>query len=589
MLMAIWNSVAARRRSISDTFLDNGLAALKGHLEDEGHEVRVIDWATDDFYSSLSPRILGRPLRNIYSRMMRLKSPALKAVLGIVSMSLQDVLTWVERSRMDTKLRELAAFLAAEGINVVGVKVWYGEAFVNAARFAEYLRRFAPEVLIIAGGYHVTLYEGKILEQASFDLGVEREGERALTAILGKAMAHKESWQKQAVLKDIIDSAERGEIANLIYRKNGGVCASPRLDSDAERSSVPRYEGGAGKVLIHVVTDSLGCGWGRCNFCVHRQFSSRFAMRSVDGIVAEIEALLEAGVGVFRFAGSDTPPAFGARIARRLLEKDIHITFAMGSRAIKNAGAHHEELVRTYEDLIKAGLCALFMGGETGNDFVNQVVMNKGLGRDDIVSTVKALREAERNTGGKVFLSLALIYPTPLLGQVSLEEVREDNIRLLQETRPDSVMITPPGPFPHTVWYKEAERFGFEVDDKAVLDAMRYEYVLYKPPQFWPKLGIKLEGKPFEKLLIECSDLRSFVQRELGIPTDISDEHFLMFYAAGIRDARAILEEKDQTMLDILSCDYRRTHELSQKVNDYSRKLSAANTTARGATRPSYH
>ena len=72
--LVLWNSVAKRRRSLSDTFYDNGLATLKGYLEDKGHVVEVIDWARDEFFSSLSTPFLSVPIRKMYCRMTRLKN-----------------------------------------------------------------------------------------------------------------------------------------------------------------------------------------------------------------------------------------------------------------------------------------------------------------------------------------------------------------------------------------------------------------------------------------------------------------------------------------------------------------------------------
>jgi radical SAM superfamily enzyme YgiQ (UPF0313 family) len=579
--MVLWNSVARRRRSISDTFYDNGLATLKGYLEARGHEVEVIDWATDDFYASLSPVLLARPLRRIYGVLIRTKSPVFKLALGLVSMRLQDLLGAIQQARLDARLRALAASLKAKGTRVVGVKLWYGEAFSNALRLIELLKKVAPEILTVAGGYHVTLYEERILKVGGFDLCVEREGEHALYEIMRIAGTHEAAWDKAAVLAEVVALAEAGEIANLVYRTQEGTKKSARLDADAKRErSAPIYDGREGKVGIHVVTESFGCDWGKCHFCVHRQFSSSFSIRAPEDVVAEIKDMLRIGVGVFRFAGSDTPPAFGARIARKLIENRIDVVFAMGSRAIKGAEAKFESLVESYTTLIQGGLRAVFMGGETGNDLINEEAMNKGVGYADIVATIRALREAEKRAGHRVYLSLAFIYPTPTMGKVDLEEVKQDNLRLLRETRPESVMITPPGPFLHTAWYAEQKRFGFELNESAIEDAMQYEYVLYKPPQFWPMLGIKLDGKPFSKILAECGEFRGLVQKELGIPTDVSDEHFLMFYAAGIRSMEEIMKAKDETMLDILSCDYRKTRAISARVNEFSRSLGASNAEA---------
>ncbi|MDD5729690.1 MAG: cobalamin-dependent protein [Candidatus Omnitrophica bacterium] len=576
--ITLWNSVAKRRRSISDTFYDNGLATLKGYLEDKGHKVEVIDWARDDFYSSLSPWLLSKALRGIYSVMMRSKNKPVKTILGLLSFLLQAILNFIQELLLNKRLTELVRYLKDKKVRILGIKIWYGEAFTNAKNLVAFLQKEAPEIITIAGGYHVTLYEEHLLKSSCFDLGVVCEGEFALETILGVIEGYKEPWDKQKVLEKIIQEAEDGRIENLIYRKDDKIWKTKRKESTVHSSKhIPRYTINSQKVSIHVMVESLGCDWGKCNFCVHPYFYPHYSLRDPDEIVKEIEAMMKTGIGIFRFAGSDTPPAFGAKIAEKIIEKKYKLIFGMGSRAIRGAKNNFEGLVKSYSTLIEAGLRAVFMGGETGNDFINQEVMNKGVFFVDIVETIKALREAERRVGEKVYLSLAFIYPAPLLGKVDLARVKADNLRLLKEAQPDSVMITPPGPFLHTRWYNEKEKFGFTVSEDIIKKAMEYEYVLYKPPSLWPDLGVSLEGKPFKKLLEECNDLRVAVEKELNIPTDISDEHFLMFYGAGIRKKEGILKAKNDTMLDIVSCDYSVTGEISAKINAFSRQLAHGN------------
>lgn len=66
----IWNSIASRRRSSSDTFVENGLGELAGAVEQAGHRVRVIDWARDNFYRTLTPTILARAARKLTLALM---------------------------------------------------------------------------------------------------------------------------------------------------------------------------------------------------------------------------------------------------------------------------------------------------------------------------------------------------------------------------------------------------------------------------------------------------------------------------------------------------------------------------------------
>jgi len=573
--LILWNSIAKRRRSISDTFYDNGLATLRGYLQDKGHEIKIIDWARNDFFQSLTPLYLARLLRFIYGAMKKSKSPWKRKFLGAVSIQLQELLSVIQEARLKMYLNNFARRVKKSTAHIVGIKLWYGEAYQNAKYLVDLIRKISPQTITIAGGYHVTLYEKLLMEDSAFDLGVVCEGEFTLDKILKIIDEEKGDWNKDVVLAKIAAYAEAGALENLLYRKDGQIIQTKRREVKVHSSkSIPVYTLDPEKVAIHVMVESLGCDWGKCNFCVHPQFYPNYALRDPEEIVTEIKSMADNGIGVFRFAGSDTPPAFGARIATRIKENNLHVVFGMGSRAIRNAQSQFDALVASYSTLIRGGMRAVFMGGETGNDVINDCVMNKGIGFDDLVWSIKALREAQKQAGEKVFLSLAFIYPAPLMGKVTLRQVEEDNMRLLKETMPDSVMITPPGPFLHTKWYNEKDKFGFQIDSSLIKTAMSYEYVLYKPPHLWPKLDISLEGRSFAQLLVECNDFRVRVENELHIPTDISDEHFLMFYAAGIRSAEQIEKMKAETMLDIVSCDYRVTNQLARKVNEFSRKLT---------------
>jgi hypothetical protein len=256
----------------------------------------------------------------------------------------------------------------------------------------------------------------------------------------------------------------------------------------------------------------------------------------VDRIIEEIRTMRQQGIGLFRFAGSDTPPEFGAAIARGILESGLRLEYAMGSRARKGAKeqATFARLVKDYTLMIRAGLRAVFIGGETGNDTVNEVTMNKGLRSEDLLWTIRALREAEKRAGRHVDISLAMIYPTPLTEKqtVTLADVWADNMALAKEARPDSVMVTPPGPFKNTEWFRDRDRFGFEMEEDFVRQMMEWEYVLYKPPALWPRLGFSLNGLDFAGIMRECGRLRMAIER-LGIATDLSDEHFLLLRACG--------------------------------------------------------
>ena len=354
---------------------------------------------------------------------------------------------------------------------------------------------------------------------------------------------------------------------------------APKREVLPEQKANPSYGKTPGKVRIHVIVESLGCPWGKCNFCVHPHFHNRYAPRAIEELVSEMKAMVDQGIGIFRLAGSDTRPFFGARIGQAILDAGLQVIYGMGSRAVTNCSDPKifEKTVGYYETMLRSGLRSVFVGGETGHDRINKEVMNKGITREDLVATSHAIREAERRVGQKIDLVLALIHPVPLVEGVTQDEVFQKNIELVAEFRPDSVIVSPPGPFKHSRWYIEKERFGFELDESIIPTVMEYEYVLYKPPNMWPKLNIGLQGQNFVKVLNECLRLRKTIDN-MHIATDLSDEHFLMLRSAGYSGQDGAQRFKEETLLDIVSCDYRRLAEISKKINRTTRRLAEASS-----------
>jgi hypothetical protein len=325
--------------------------------------------------------------------------------------------------------------------------------------------------------------------------------------------------------------------------------------------------------------DSLGCTWNKCHFCVHNHIQPGYQKRAVDDVISEMRAMTAQGIALFRFAGSETPPEFGAEIARAMLDRGIVAEYTIGMRAVRDAVCPDmaESIAKSFVTQIRAGLRAVFIGGESGNDTVNDAVMNKGITRMDIIHTIKGIREGERRAGRKISVSLALIYPVPLTADVRQEDVFRDNLSLLDECRPDAVMITPPGPFKHSAWNRRAKEFGFSLGKDFIRDLMRYEYVLYKPLTMWPEIAVSLDGVGFKDLARESQRLRRTVESSLGIPTDLSDEHFLMMECANINTAEQIAAFKRSVAVSLVSCDYSYIDMIAARVDDRSAALAALN------------
>ena len=582
--MWLWNSIATRKRSPSDGFLENGLTLLKGHLQSRSYRVKVIDWQKNQFYRKLCPTALlklNRACTRLIFFLGKRNRTSAKAFFPVF-LTVQNAVVFFQHRRMKRHLRQLAEDVVKSGIKVFGVKVWYGEAFTWADQLAREIIKKDPSVLIVAGGFHVTLYEKDFLKHSSFDLGVISEGEIPLEIILSIARKHAEHWDKEAVCRDILLRVQSGELKNLLYRQNGAIHLTPKYTPRVEEKSYPLYDEGTreDKLAIHLVLDSLGCPWGKCNFCVHPHFYARHYPRPVEHIVGEMEHMIQEGIGLFKFAGSETPPDFGKKIAQQLLDRQLQVQYSMGCRPIRGiAGseARYAEVVEAFAVMLRSGLRAIFMGGESGNDIINEHVMRKGVNRADILTTVRAYREAQQKVGVQAYVSLALIYPSPLTAGISLEQVFRDNITLVEEMQPDSVIVSPCMPFKNSQWYKRAEEFDFHIPHDFVERVMTYEYVLYKPLSLWPSFGNARVGNlDFQGWLSECERLRREIELR-DIPTDLTDEYILMAEAAGYRGKESMKRFKRDTLIDLVSSDYRNIDRITAAVNRLSLELSREN------------
>lgn len=571
----LWNSMASRKRSPTDGFLENGLTTLKSFLEKNGHQAEIVDWQKNEFYRKLcpSPLLFLNRKSTEFIFFLGKKSRMLAKIYFPVFALIQEAVSYFQKTRMEKNLKELADSVISSGIKVFGVKVWYGEAFEYSDWLARYIKEKDPSIITIAGGFHVTLYEKDFLNNSSFDLGVVSDGEIPLKIILDII---DKNANKEGIINGILEAVKKGELKNVVYRDKGGINLTERYCPNMKGKSIPKYDKGTldGKLKIHIIMDAAGCPWGKCNFCTHFHFYPGYYKRPVEEILEEIEIMLGQDIGLFKFAGSETPPDFGREIAEEIIKRGLKMKYSIGCRAMHNIGSSgkvYDLAVDNFKTMMKAGLIAVFMGGECANDEINRDVMNKEATKSDIINTVKAIRSA-----GGAYISLALIYPSPLSGSVTLKDIFNENIELVKAIMPDSVIISPPTPFKNTKWHQD-KRFGFNIPKDFIDVIMKYEYVLYKPPALWPSFSdVSLNNMDFKKVLSECENLRKAVEN-LGIPTDLTDEYFLMIKGAGYEAKEGLNKFKKETLLDLVSCDYKNIERMTNMANKYSKDLANSN------------
>lgn len=553
------NSFNPRRRALSDVFLDNGMATLRAWLEQRGYAIEIEDRTGIGELDRISPRWLTRPLRRLSLRLLDAREtgqPAPMAKLAFVA--LQNVLDIFHRVEAAAYIRRIVRKVREQHIAIVGIKVWYGNSFKWSKRLSAALKHACPETIVVAGGPHANLYnhDGAILRFSNFDLAVYSEGERALEAILECVRAGRTREERLRLI-------HVRKLNNVIWRDGDTVVVNAIERPQPDSKPVPQYAGQMdGKVLVHTLVDGLGCDYNRCTFCPHKNIYNGYRKRSVGAVVDEMEQMLKQGISVFRFASGDTPRCHAVALADEILRRGLNVGFSMFHRATKNAHRQFDKLVEEYRKLIRAGLKAVFMGLETGDDRTNQEVLGKNLSSDDVIWTIRAIQKARDEEHRTCDVALSMMHPVPSLPGITWDELFEKTLAVVTEVRPDSALVTPPCAFPGTDWFERPDHYGFAFGKGFVEQLMNYEYVLYKPTDMWDSGTFSLNGKSAPELLAETMRLRAAFEKA-NVPTDMGDETFLLLQATGEDPMRF----KRETLADILSCNYEYSNSLYDTVN----------------------
>ncbi|HHT9145173.1 MAG TPA: B12-binding domain-containing radical SAM protein, partial [Candidatus Wunengus sp. YC61] len=554
--------------------------------KNEGFNITVEDPARIDFYTTFTKNDLTPRLSELSTHIFGKGD-----IENTVSMRgewnrLQDNLTKIIKEKMEKYIEGLAQKICENKVKVLGIKTWLGDRFAYSEKLAKRVSELCPNTLIIAGGPQVNQFKTHALEKSPFDFCIDVEGEITLIKIIHTTREmYSQGHTKSEVIRKITELAEAGEIFNLIYKDgNGKVKETPVKRLSLNSKLVPLYEKENGKVNIAVINESSGCYYGKCNFCTHPNITGRYQSRDINITLEEIKKTIsEMGIGLFRFAGSTTPVSLSGRIADAITKEGLTIEYSMFVRAENRASERIDELIETYERIIRSGLRAVFLGVEVANNEILSKTMNKGNSIDDIYFTIKAIKQASYNMRKHLDVGVSFVYPCPIPSGngITHEQVLEENLCFLRKLKsesymPDSVLITPGAPLPGTAWQLEPDRFCFEMPENYIQMLLRYEYELTKDPSTWPELNISLHGIKFMEMLKMAGFMEKKV-REIGYTVNVSDEHCLAARSAGFVGQIGLEEFKMKSDLALLTTNYSFLRDVYQKINEYSRKLAEKN------------
>ncbi|MCM8818631.1 MAG: radical SAM protein [Candidatus Omnitrophica bacterium] len=543
MLKGILISIVGIPRSISDFVPDNGLASLASCLIKEDIKIKIFDFNLYTIFEEIYTEEIKNFL-NIFSNKVFIKEekPSL-----FEFMKLKMVSRHIEKNKkyyIEKLKNYIFEIVEKEKIDFVGFKLWAGDGFEWCMEIGKYLKIKKPELKIFGGGPQVDTFEHWIFEVGDFfDALCYGEGEETIVELS----------------KFVQNNRKLEDIPNLIFKKNGKVIKTERkYIENLDSLPIPVYDADVywridERVKMIVLDESRGCP-NACYFCIHPKKSGKRKEKSIERIIEEIKFYKKRyGVNLFRFAGSSTPGDFLMKFAQRIIDEKINLNYVC-------SGHVNEYKELDFQKLKNSGLESIFWGIETANEEILKKAMNKNIEKKDMEKVLKNCKSAG------IFTVASFIYPAPFEN----EKTREETIDFLKKTKPDSALIQFPGIYPGTVWFKNPEKFNFQLEKETYpLKVMNYKIKALFPPRMWQKLPYKVNGMDFKQFAYETEKFQNDV-RKLGINTSISNEDYLFFKFSGFEKTEDFLKFN---RVYFYSGDSKRLKEEVENINKNSEKL----------------
>ncbi|MDD5015775.1 MAG: radical SAM protein [Atribacterota bacterium] len=340
--------------------------------------------------------------------------------------------------------------------DIIGIGCIFSGAFTSLKIMAMVIKKAFPNIPIVIGGIHATIFSKEILKKYSFvDFVIVGEGEESFLELVkcisqgGKGVA---------------------SIDGLAYRDNQEVKLNPKTKfiSDPDNLPFPDYTAvdiaeynmdtsgwySPKKLKIgqpYNVITSRSCPQ-HCTFCsmwlVH---GLKTRVRSAENVLDEIEFLYnEHGVRYFEFM--DDNMTFDKQrtldICRGILKRKLDIQFGTPNGVAMNR--LDKEII---EAMVEAGMIWISVAPESGSEYIRNKCMRKGLSDGKIYEIINACATYE-----KLFIKGFFIIGMPQ----ETHETLEETYKMIKELPLDKYQLSFATAYPGT------ELFDYCIKNKLI-------------------------------------------------------------------------------------------------------------------------
>jgi radical SAM superfamily enzyme YgiQ (UPF0313 family) len=342
----------------------------------------------------------------------------------------------IDASALDLSFNEIVSSIKGH-IDYVGISSTTVE-IEDAIDLARGLRRTFPEVMILMGGVHPTIFHESLVGDGICDMVIRGEGEE--------------------VIIDIAQGRNLEEVPNLTWRSpSGDVVVNPQVNRyvDLEKLPIPSYHklpmdlyqaalGAAKRSPSMGMITSRGCP-GKCTFCYSGMHGKRIRMQSAEKVFEQI-LFLKKNYGIREISFYDdtftTNKKRVERLCDLLLENRTNITWSCFARA----DMVNPDLLRKMK---RAGCHQVGYGFESADEEVLKAI-NKRVNTGQINEAVAWTRDAGINVRGAFMLG----------NPGETEESIERTIAYAIKIGIQFAMFNITTPFPGTALYESAVEQG---------------------------------------------------------------------------------------------------------------------------------
>lgn len=416
----------------------------------------------------------------------------------------------------DDAKAEIAKHL--DGALCFGVTCLTGAPLKDAIEISKWVKERAPEVPIVWGGWHPSLFPEQPLRELSFvDITVQGQGEETFKELT-------QALKFNSSLKDVAGITFRDKDDKIVKNKPRVIVDMNEVEeSDYSLIEVNKYFEKKGKKQLDFIT-SAGCFF-RCTFCADPfVFSRKFTSLKPEKVVGQLEALQKKyGFTDLNFQDETffTYKKDILAMAEMLIDRGLKFTWAATMRADQGQRMSDEDFALCKN----SGLRRLLIGVESGSqemmDWLKKdikmeyvwlcaerckklginvifpfIVGFPGESDESILATKSMIKELRQMSSG---FETPVFYFKPYPGSTITQEVVKDGYVLPKSTMEwsDFDYIGSHGPWVSPQKYREFENLKFYLKL-----AYKQLPVVFKPVQFLAHKRVKNDwySLPLERL-----------------------------------------------------------------------------------------